>query len=102
MSGRSVLASRAGLSIDKAVSAAVKAALVGAKTVNGPVPLKVEVRLAAIRASTRMLNVPSACAVSTMFNELHATTSNDTKVITRETAMATENCKQLGTVLVLQ
>ena len=50
------------------VSAAAKAALVGAKTVKGPTPLSVPPRLAAVTAATSVLNSgASAAAVCTMF-----------------------------------
>jgi len=55
ISARSVLANNSAFVIDRAVSAAVKAALVGANTVNGPVPLKAVTNSALMRASTRML-----------------------------------------------
>ena len=42
------------------------AASVGAKTVNGPLPLRVSTRPAAVRAFARVLNWPAPTAVSTM------------------------------------
>jgi hypothetical protein len=43
-----------------------KASSVGAKTVNGPLPLSVSTRPAACSAVARVLNWPAATAVSTM------------------------------------
>ena len=42
------------------------ASSVGAKTVNGPLPLSVPIRSAAASAFARVLNDPAATAVSTM------------------------------------
>jgi hypothetical protein len=46
---------------------AAKAASVGAKTVKGPLPLKVSTRPAALTAATNVLKLPAATAVSTIF-----------------------------------
>ena len=45
---------------------AAKASSVGANTVNGPSPLSVSTRPAAVAAASRVLNEPAAAAVSTM------------------------------------
>src|SRR3954470_22957632 len=45
---------------------AAKAASVGAKTVNGPVPWGVSTRPAALTAASSVLNEPASVAVSTM------------------------------------
>src|SRR6478752_2261364 len=45
---------------------AAKAASVGAKTVNGPLPWSVSTRPAALTAARRVLNDPASVAVSTM------------------------------------
>jgi hypothetical protein len=44
-----------------------KASSVGAKTVNGPFPLRVSTRPAAVRAAVRVLKEPALTAVSTIF-----------------------------------
>jgi len=46
------------------------ASSVGAKTVNGPGPLRVFTRSAALTAATSVLNEPAAIAVSTIFYKL--------------------------------
>ena len=63
---KAVSASSWALVTPSSVSRAEKAALVGANTVNGPVPDSVPARPAAVTASTRMLNCASAFATSTM------------------------------------
>ena len=60
-----------GLSLSRfwIVSAGIlaKAASVGAKTVKGPLPLRVSTRPAAFTAVTRVLKEPASMAVSTIF-----------------------------------
>ena len=69
---------RAWMVMDRAVSRVVKAAFVGAKTVNGPAPVKVVAKSALLEtASARTLKSGVDCAVSTMFKELPMTASND-------------------------
>jgi hypothetical protein len=62
------LALFSGLSSDSTVPAGslAKAASVGANTVNGPGPLRVSTRPAALSAVARVLKLPAATAVSTM------------------------------------
>ena len=50
-------------------SSFANASFVGAKTVNGPSPDKAPVKLAATKASTRVLNSGVCWAISTMLSE---------------------------------
>jgi len=66
MAARSERANSCALVTFKAVNAAAKAASVGAKTVKGPVPLRVVVNFACVSAAAKIVKL-LATAVSTMF-----------------------------------
>jgi len=63
---RSSLASSSSFVAFKLFSAAAKALSVGAKTVNGPVPLRVVTNSAFVRAAAKTVKFPAAIAVSTI------------------------------------